>query len=284
MKKGLVVKKNANLFFIGETACLARKNLKDNGIFVGDKVEYDEKQNMIERVLPRKNLLVRPPIANLDKMFIVIASTPKPDFYLIDKLIVFCKLNDISPILVVNKIDILSGKLKREIIKAYSDILPICFVSAKDDNTKQILKFVKGVCAFAGQSAVGKSSLINSILGEKKEEIGELSSKTDRGKQTTRLVTLYKLSKNDYLADTAGFSKLDENLIEVEKNLLDRYFDEFINYIPFCEYTSCNHIAEKKCAVKNAVNLGEIDEKRYNNYVKLFKVLKDKGSMYEKKS
>lgn len=284
MKKGLVVKKNANLFFIGDEAFLARKNLKNDGIFVGDVVEYDEKQKTIEKVLPRKNLLVRPPIANLDKMFIVLASTPKPDFYLIDKLITFCKANDISPVLIVNKKDILNEDLKKDLQKTYKNVLPICFVSAKDEDVKQILKHVKGVCAFAGQSAVGKSSLINSILGEKKEEIGELSSKTDRGKQTTRLVTLYKVSKNDYLADTAGFSKLDENLIEVEKNLLDRYFDEFINYIPFCEYTSCNHIAEKKCGVKNAVNLGEIDEKRYNNYVKLFKVLKDKGSMYEKKS
>ncbi len=277
MKKGLVVKKNANLFFIDDEALLARKNLKNDGIFVGDIVEYDEKQKTIEKVLPRKNLLIRPPMANLDKMFIVIASVPKPDFYLIDKLIIFCKINAIKPVLVVNKADLLNEALKNVLLNTYKNILPICFASAKENDVKEILNQVKGICAFAGQSAVGKSSLINAILGQQKEEVGELSLKTDRGKQTTRMVTLYKLNKKDCLADTAGFSKLDENLIEIDKNLLDRYFDEFLKFIPQCEYSSCNHIAEKKCGVKEALFLGKISEKRYNSYVKLFNALGGKG-------
>lgn len=282
MKKGLIVKKNANLFSVDGKNCVARKNLKQEGIFVGDYVEYDEKQLSIERVLPRKNLLVRPPIANVDKMLIVIAPTPKPDFYLVDKLLIFCKLNGIKPVLVINKSDILSEKLKKHIESVYKNLLPICFVSAMNDSAKQVAKFVKGICAFAGQSAVGKSSLVNAIL-DKNEKVGELSRRTDRGKQTTRLVSLYELSKGDYLADTAGFSKLDESLIDLDAESLDRYFDDFIEFIPDCQFTSCNHIAEKKCGVKAALKLGKIAEQRYNSYERLFSALKQIRRVYEKK-
>lgn len=282
MKKGLIVKKNANLFSVDSKNCVARKNLKQEGIFVGDYVEYDEKQLSIERVLPRKNLLVRPPIANVDKMLIVIAPTPKPDFYLVDKLLIFCKLNGIKPVLVINKSDILSEKLKKQIESVYKNLLPICFVSAMNNSAKQVAKFVKGICAFAGQSAVGKSSLVNAIL-DKNEKVGELSRRTDRGKQTTRLVSLYELSKGNYLADTAGFSKLDESLIDLDAESLDRYFYDFIEFIPDCQFTSCNHIAEKKCGVKAALKLGKIAEQRYNSYERLFSALKQIRRVYEKK-
>ncbi len=275
MKKGLVVKKNANLFFVGDLPCVARGNLKERGIFVGDRVEYDDRTQTIEKVLPRRNLLIRPPIANLERMFIVIAPTPKPDFYLVDKLILFCQINDIKPILVVNKTDILKKELKDFIQNTYSHLLPIVCVSAQEGEVNAIKTEVKGICAFAGQSAVGKSSLINALFDEEREKVGQLSRKTDRGKQTTRLVSLYHLGGKNYLADTAGFSKLDERLLGVQEREVGRFFADFVPYLGECEYNSCCHIAEKKCGVKQALKVGKISEQRYNSYVKIFQTLKN---------
>lgn len=275
MKKGLVVKKNANLFFVGDLPCVARGNLKERGIFVGDRVEYDDRTQTIEKVLPRRNLLIRPPIANLERMFIVIAPTPKPDFYLVDKLILFCQINDIKPILVVNKTDILKKELKDFIQNTYSHLLPIVCVSAQEGEVNAIKTEVKGICAFAGQSAVGKSSLINALFDEEREKVGQLSRKTDRGKQTTRLVSLHHLGGKNYLADTAGFSKLDERLLGVQEREVGRFFADFVPYLGECEYNSCCHIAEKKCGVKQALKVGKISEQRYNSYVKIFQTLKN---------
>lgn len=277
MKTYVIEKKNADLFFVEGKGYKARKNLKTQGIFVGDKIVLNEKEGVIEKVLERKNYIIRPPIANLDKMFIVIAPIPKPDFYLVDKLIIFCKVKGIEPALVVNKTDLMSEKEILDIKNIYSSFLKVVFVSAEKGDVVKLKKEVKGICAFAGQSAVGKSSLINAIFEEAREKVGLLSKKVERGKQTTRVVCLHHLGGKNYLADTAGFSKLDENLLNIEKNEICKYFDEFIEFLPKCEFNSCSHIVEKKCGIKDALKLGKISEQRYNSYVKLFEVLSGKG-------
>lgn len=277
MKTSVIEKKNADLFFVCGKGFKARKNLKNNGIFVGDKVTINEKEGVIEKVLERKNCLIRPPIANLDRMFIVVAPVPKPDFYLVDKLIIFCKVKGILPIFVVNKTDLLSETDVEQITKVYSAFLKVIFVSAQNGDVVALKKEIKGICAFAGQSAVGKSSLVNAIFEENREKIGLLSKKVERGKQTTRVVSLHHFGGHNYLADTAGFSKLDENLLNLEKNEISKYFDEFLKFLPNCEFNSCTHIAEKRCGVKEALKLGKISQQRYNSYVKLFEVLSGKG-------
>lgn len=282
--KAKVIKKVADKFLLdGNYFCSARGSLKEKGIFVGDEVEFDETSLVIEKVAERKNILVRPPLANLSRMLIVIAPVPKPDLSLVDKLLIFCKINGILPIICVNKCDILPEDEKKRLKKIYSPLAKMVFVSAQNGELENLREVIKGVCAFAGQSAVGKSSLINALHGVKKEEVGSLAKKTERGKQTTRIVSLYKISNEDYIADTAGFSKLDEGLLGIEARELGRYFEEFVPYLNSCKFQSCAHAKEIGCAVKEAVSSGEISRERYESYLKIYDNLKGIKN-YEKKS
>lgn len=273
---GKVVKKNANQFLVNGRWCVARGNLKDQGIFVGDDVVCDDRENVIEKVCERKNVLVRPPIANIDKMIIVIAPVPKPDFLLIDKLLIFCEKNEIIPVICVNKCDILDKTLKNQIISIYSNIAKIIMTSAKNDDCKELASQIKGVCTFAGQSAVGKSSLINALHGQEVEQVGDLAKKVERGKQTTRMVSLYKLGEDDYIADTAGFSKLDEGLLDIDERKLANYYPDFVPHLNDCEYSSCTHTKEKKCGIAVAAQRGDITLVRYENYLKLYDTIKER--------
>ena len=268
--KGLVIKKNADQFEVkyGERVftCIARGTLKKEGIFVGDKVNFDHKNLVIEEVLSRKNLLIRPPMANLDTMIIVIAPKPVPDLYLVDKLILFCFVNGINPVLCVNKVDS-DPSLFEKISKIYAGVLKVIKTSAVDKNIEELSKVVRGVSAFAGQSAVGKSSLINALFDKQLEKVGEFAKKVERGKQTTRTVTLYSFN-NGYIADTAGFSKLDENLIDLKPNEISRYYPDMLPFISKCKFRSCLHKNSKDCEIIKAVERGEISSIRYENYLK----------------
>lgn len=274
---GLIVKKQPTLFeiyFDGKIySCQARGNLKKEGLFVGDRVEFDDKNLVIEKILPRKNKLIRPPMANLDKMFITIAHKPEPDLYLVDKLLLFCRLNNIKPIICVNKIDE-NQSLLNNIKEIYQNNFEIIGCSAKLNLTEDFKKQIEGVCAFAGQSAVGKSSLINSVFEKKLEEVGDLGKKIERGKQTTRVVTLYPC-EHGLIADTAGFSQLDERLLDVDYKELGRYYSDFYPYINECKYQTCDHKNSIECKVKQAVKEGKISISRYENYLKLLEIKKN---------
>ena len=268
---GLITKKQPTLFIVRcdgeEYFCSARGNLKKMGVFVGDYVDFDENEKVINKILPRKNCIIRPPLANLDKMFIVICEKPKPDYELVDKLILFCITNNIKPIICVNKVDENEAFLD-EVKDIYRNNFEIISTSAKINMTDSLKGKIEGICAFAGQSAVGKSSLINSIFGQKFEEIGGFGKKVERGKQTTRLVTLYPIG-NSYIADTAGFSQLDEKYLDVDYRELSRYYPDFYPYVNQCKYQTCQHTIAKDCEVIKAVNEGKISKKRYENYLKL---------------
>lgn len=269
---GLIIKKQPTVFVVSafgqEYLCQARGNLKKNGIFVGDRVEFSENEKIIEKILPRKNCLIRPPLANLDKMFIVLATKPKPDYELVDKLLLFCRLNNIFPVLCVNKVDE-DKETEKFVQETYKNHFDIISCSAKINLIDVLKDKIQGICAFAGQSAVGKSSLINSIFGKNLEEIGDFGKKVERGKQTTRLVTLYSLGNEDFIADTAGFSQLDERLLDADERELSRYYPDFYPYINECKYSTCEHTTKGNCKVINAVEKGLISKSRYQNYLKL---------------
>lgn len=277
MLKGRVLKKQADLFDVelngGQVvSCVARKNMKKDGVFVGDVVVLDEDKT-IASVEKRKNILIRPPMANIDRMFIVLAPVPKPDLYTIDKLIIFCTLNSIEPILCVNKSD-LSQEECQNLARIYEGIVKTNIFSSQDESVQVLKKQIEGICVLAGQSAVGKSSIINALKQEAVAKVDTFSKKIERGKQTTRTVQLYKFGKNKYLADTAGFSKLDEGLLDLEENEVWRYFSEFIEHAGGCKYKSCLHLSSKDCGVSKAVKEGKISKTRYENYLKLYQTIK----------
>ena len=258
----------------------ARKKLKLNRLKVGDFVQVDEKLLVIERVLPRKNELARPPIANVDLALIVVAPVPSPDFMLIDKLLIKFFALGIEPIILVNKMDLRGAEaLFKEIETQYRGISKVFGVSAKFglDSLRPVIDLLRDkFTILTGQSAVGKTSLLRVLLPNVSMEVGELSAKTARGKNTTRHSEIFVLENGGMIADTPGFSafELEDFLPE---NIID-YTPELARFSGNCKYNNCNHLAESEqiCAVKRAVKSGDININRYNRYCELFKIAKDK--------
>ncbi len=273
--EGRVIKAVASKFFVdtpeGVKICFARKKLKADGIiFVGDavKISKDRDAYVIEEVRERKNCLVRPYVSNIDVCLIVIAPVPEPDFLNVDKIIVNCLEQQIEPILVVNKADI--GEVDA---KEYDGVLKVVHVSAESGfNVDELARLISGKTAcFAGQSAVGKSSLINALLDCDALEVGELAKKIKRGKNTTRKTEIIALSGDTYLVDTCGFNMLDA--VDMPPEQLRLYFDDLERYRPLCRFNMCTHICEPDCAVKPHVGK-EIGAGRYERYKLIFEELK----------
>ncbi len=273
--RGRVVKAVASKFFVetesGVKVCFARKKLKSDGnIYVGDYVEISKERDsfVIEEVAPRKNQLIRPYISNVDLCFIVIATEPAPDYLLVDKIIVNCHQQGIEPVLVVNKCD-----LKSVDASEYDGIIYVIECSAQTgEGVSKIARasFGKTVC-FAGQSAVGKSSLINAVLGSEELEVGELAKKIRRGKNTTRRTEILFLGEGTYVADTCGFSMLDT--VNIPPEDLRLYFDDMEKFRRECRFKTCMHIDEPDCAVKPQVGK-QIGIGRYERYKTIFAELK----------
>lgn len=259
-----------------------RGNIKrKNGILVGDLVEVEVSYDryMIKKILPRKNSLIRPPVANIDNLVIVVSlSSPSPDFFLLDKQIVLAKFKDILPIIVINKIDLnisdITNKDLSYIKNVYGNLgFQIIEVSAKNNVGIDVLKekLHNKISAFSGNSGVGKSSIINKIFGTNSLTF-EVAKKTNRGRHTTKHVKIYK-NEDMYVLDTPGFSSYE--LYDIEYKELKNYYPDFLEYK--CDYLDCSHVFEneKVCGVKKAINDGKIDKNRYDRYVELFKKLKD---------
>lgn len=246
-------------------------------MFVGDYVEFDKDQNVIESVQERKNFTIRPPIANIDKLFIVLAPIPQPDFMLIDKLLVQCQVFNIVPILIINKKDLATPAFIKDVESQYKSVVKIYKTDIIDTKSIEALKKeIKGsLCVFVGQSAVGKSSLTNILLPNVLREVGQLSAKTNRGKNCTRETVIYN-AFGGKIADTTGFSALE--LPDIQKEQLTDCYLEIKKYSVGCNYNTCNHFgeAENICAVKRAVKEGKIPPKRYQRYLELYKQLKEK--------
>lgn len=263
--------------------CDIRGNLKRQGkICVGDFVEVDKNPSALDRLIiakiyPRKNQLVRPVIVNVDQMLIVISILPKPDLLLVDKLLIYCVLNKIEPIIILNKLDIDKNGEFDYLMAQYEDYYRIIQTSTKTgqgiDELKDALK--EKLSVFVGQSAVGKSTLINTLVPSLKQNIGDLSKKIERGKNTTRITEIFE---NDEIriADTPGFSMLE--LKDVDYKNLKEYFPEISKHSGECKFLDCDHVNTKPnvCAVSNLVSLGFINKDRYERYCKLYLELHEK--------
>ena len=244
-------------------------------MYVGDYIEYNKQENVIESVYERKNFIVRPPLSNIDKMFVVLAPIPEPDLLLVDKLLVQCEINNIQPVLVINKIDLCTHEFLSSITEQYQAVVKIYKTSTLDSTTVFALRdeMQDNLCIFVGQSAVGKSSLVNVLMPNVGRMIGDISSRTKRGKNCTRESQIY-LMDNARVADTTGFSALEVK--DIDKEQLNDCYLEIKKYSKKCTYNTCNHYkeAEDICAVKKAVKHGKIPLQRYNRYIKLFEELK----------
>lgn len=247
-----------------------RRTLGD--IYIGDIVRielYNNGNGVIEEVFPRKNCLIRPNISNLDSIVICIAPLPKPDFTLVDKLLINCLSEGIEPILCINKSDIADSGFIQCVHSNYDGLAEIVEVSTYDGSgIDKLLSLLsdKYVC-FSGQSAVGKSSIINKFFGDERLAVGELSTKSERGKHCTRHIEIFEYG-DIRIADTCGFSSLE--LPCIEPSTLSTYFSDFDEYADKCKFRGCNHIKEPGCAVVNAVQNGNIDNARYDRYIKLY--------------
>ena len=261
--------------------CKARGNFRKAGVspVVGDSVEFsptDNTHGVIENINQRKNFLIRPLVANIDKLFIVSAyKTPSPDTLMIDRLTALAIYNNIEPIIVFNKADMgdfdeLYAVYKKSGFKTF-------VVSAKNNfGLQQLYKEISdSISAFSGNSGVGKSSILNAIFPDLKLKTGEVSEKLGRGKHTTRHTQLFE-TENGFVVDTPGFSSIETNadLYSFKMSLAD-CFPDFSEYIVNCKFSTCTHTSEKGCAVIDAVNKGEIAKTRHKSYVTLLSELKN---------
>ncbi len=232
---------------------------------VGDNVIVDINKKTIDKVLERKNYLERPLISNIDKLLIVMStSIPVFSSYLIDKFILIAKYNNIEPIVIITKTDMISSDYKKEIdeyVKYYKGIGIKVYYNTQIDEIKD--EFKNSVVSLCGQTGVGKSTLLNKIHPDLKLKTGEVSEVLGRGKHTTRLVELISMD-NGLIADTPGFSSLELN---IPKKEIRFYYDDFD---ATCKYKkSCLHIKEDGCEIIKLVNNRIIPKWRYDNYIKL---------------
>lgn len=256
----------------------ARGNFRHTKVepIVGDDVEfkYEEKTlGYIEKVYPRKNMLTRPKVSNVDLALIVIpVLDPKYNLVIIDKTIIQAEYQGIDLAIIINKSD-LDRSSAEELTKIYKNSgFKTFMISNKDDNIDDLRDYLYGkTVALCGVSGAGKSTITSRILN-KEVEVGRVSEKTKRGKHTTRHTEI--LYNDDiYIFDTPGFSSLS---LKIEADDLKNYFREFKKFNN-CKFNNCNHIKEPKCAVKDAVDRGEIEKSRYENYLYIYNELKEKG-------
>lgn len=250
---------------------------------VGDNVEItvlneEKKEGSVTSILPRRNSLIRPAVANVDQAFLIFAmENPKPNFLLLDRFLIMMKQQEIPAVICFNKKDVGEKEEMEKLYEIYTGcgyrvVLSSTYEGEGMDEIHEILKGKTTVVA--GPSGVGKSSITNCMQGEVQMETGEISKKLKRGKHTTRHSQVIPVEKNTFLVDTPGFSSL--YLTDMKEEELRDYFPEFVMYEPQCRFQGCMHIHEPGCAVKRALSEGKISQQRYDNYLALYEELKEK--------
>jgi ribosome biogenesis GTPase len=250
---------------------------------VGDDVEIvvtheaDKEGNLI-RIFPRKNELIRPAVANVDQALVIFAvKDPEPNFMLLDRFLIMMEQQDVPVAVCFNKTDLVTQEEIQKLEQVYESCgYPVFLTSTLEGRGEEdIRQFLKGkTTVVAGPSGVGKSSITNLMQGEIEMETGEISRKLKRGRHTTRHSQIIPVADQTYLMDTPGFSSL--YLFDMEEDNVKDYFPEFRKYEDQCRFLGCRHISEPDCAVKEALERGEVSRIRYENYLGVFKELKEK--------
>ena len=260
----------------GLVTCRARGILRKEGNspLTGDMVEItvERGKGMVERILPRKNSFIRPAVANVDALVIFAANVnPITEPYLIDRVAAIAGDQEVPVILCINKCD-LDPAVDLVRIYEHAGFQVICTSAETGEGVERLQTMLRGkLTAFTGNSGVGKSSILNRLCPELALPTGEVSEKLGRGRHTTRHVELYRLAEDTYVADTPGFSSFDTDQMDVIlKENLQYAFPDFGPYMGKCRFDDCSHRKEPDCAVRAALEAGEIGKTRYESYLKLY--------------
>lgn len=256
--------------------CKARGIFRKDKIkpMIGDRVEIEilsDNTGSIDKILERTSSLIRPPVANIDTVIVVMAAkNPDPDYLLADKIMLMALTKNIKPVICITKTDLDSGEdIKKIYEKTGYKIFEVC--SVDNSGIDELRDFLQNkTSAFAGLSGVGKSSLLN-LLVEDDLKTGEIS-KINRGRHTTRHVELFELKGGGYVLDTPGFSSFENDALKTDS--LDSFYPEMSGYIGKCRFADCVHINEPGCAIKQALADGQISRVRYENYCVIHEILK----------
>jgi len=290
MTKGVIIKGVGGLYSVktddGIYSCNARGIFRKDSQkpMIGDYVALQELDRndmtaVIDELLPRKNFLIRPAVANVDRIVLVIASTaPAPDLMLVDKLLAAAHTKDIPVVLVINKSD-QDSSAAENISKVYSGCTQKCIMTSalEKKGIEALFEVIgSGISVFAGQSGAGKTTLSGVILGDSGLKTGTLSKKTDRGRHTTRHSEIFSVPGFDdaYIIDSPGFSLFE--LTDIEAADLHNHYPEFLNCIDSCRFMDCSHTGEPDCIAEGLLSSGKFDKGRYERYVYLYKELKEK--------
>ena len=283
--EGMLLKSIGGLYYaetpLGILECKARGIFRKQNISpcAGDKVvitDIVENKGVVDKILTRKNSLVRPPLANLDYIvFVTSTCEPTPNLTLLDKFLAIAKYKDIKSVIAVTKLDLQKND---ELISIYSNA-DVVFIEVDYDTPESYMKLygmIEGkITAFTGNTGVGKSTLLNHIIKDLDIKTADISKKLGRGRHTTRNVELYKLDNGGYIADTPGFSTFDTQRYDIIfKEELASCFPEFNEYEGKCRFQNCAHVKEKGCAVLEAVHSGLIPSSRHNSYVEMYEEAK----------
>ena len=277
--EGIIVRGRGGLYTVMDEAgteyiLRAKKKFRRQGMspLVGDRVlftpgQISDEHGWVDEILPRASQCLRPPVANVTLMALVVASQPEPDWELVDKLLIYARRQNLKPLLIVNKEDAGDGEAtfqdaRRMYAGAEMEVLSVSAVNHRGlDRLKDRLK--GEICCFSGQSGVGKSTLLNALFGLKLET-GDISRKIQRGKNTTRHAELFRFGAISVM-DTPGFSLLEMEDV-FDPVLLKDYYPEFRPYEGNCRFSPCYHDSEPGCAVLNAVQTGALDAQRMERY------------------
>ncbi|MDO5150186.1 MAG: ribosome small subunit-dependent GTPase A [Oscillospiraceae bacterium] len=281
IRTGLIVKSIGGLYTVespdGIYECVPRGIFRKEGMSpcVGDRVNFQD-DKVITKILPRKNYLIRPPLANMDQLiFVVSVCEPSPNLLLLDKFIAIAEYKKIRPVVVLTKVDL---DKYENIFSVYNnagiDVVVIDY--RNNEGIEELREMLCGkISAFTGNSGAGKSTLLNAIDGRFDIRTGEVSKKLGRGRHTTRHAQLYKLDNGGYIADTPGFSTFETNKYDIiKKEELCSCFIEFSEFSDNCRFKDCSHTREKDCAVINAVSEGLISESRHSSYCQMYEEAK----------
>ncbi|MDR2571296.1 MAG: ribosome small subunit-dependent GTPase A [Oscillospiraceae bacterium] len=279
MNEGIIYKAMSGFYYVKlaketvECRARGRFRLEKNIPLVGDYVTFtptEAGKGILTTIKPRKNSFKRPPLANIDKLVIIASNAiPVTDTYIIDWMTVIAESNECEPIICINKVDL---DIAAELYDIYtSSGFTVVRTSAKTgEGIDDLVKFINGsVCAFTGNSGVGKSSILNAIDPNFKIAVGDISNKLGRGRHITRHVELYELSCGSIVADTPGFSSFDSGHFTKKENI-QHLFRDFEPFWGMCRFHDCAHISEPECSVMDALATGKLQKSRYDNYVRLY--------------